>query len=171
MFVKFLRENKIASYILTFFRLYLGYTWTVAGYEKITGKFDATGFLQASISKATGEHPAVQTWWADFLTSVAIPHTGFFNFLVPWGELLVGLALLLGIFTTFAALMGAVMNFAFLFSGTVSTNPQMLLLTIFILVAGRNASQWTGLDSWVIPKFFKTNKALKTMNTPSNKLL
>ncbi|MGA4721229.1 DoxX family membrane protein [Fictibacillus nanhaiensis] len=158
MFIKFLREKKSASFILTIFRLYLGYTWAIAGYEKVTGKFDATGFLHGAVSKATGEHPAVQTWWADFLTHVAIPNVEFFNFIVPWGELLVGLALLLGIFTTFSALMGAIMNFAFLFSGTVSTNPQMLLLTIFILVAGRNASRWIGLDRWVLPKLFNTNK-------------
>lgn len=158
MFIKFLREKKSASFILTIFRLYLGYTWAIAGYEKVTGTFDATGFLHGSVSKATGEHPAVQTWWADFLTHVVIPNAEFFNFIVPWGELLVGLALLLGIFTTFSALMGAIMNFAFLFSGTVSTNPQMLLLTIFILVAGRNASRWIGLDCLILPKSLNTNK-------------
>jgi thiosulfate dehydrogenase (quinone) large subunit len=158
MFIKFLREKKSASFILTIFRLYLGYTWAIAGYEKVTGTFDVTGFLHGSVSKATGEHPAVQTWWADFLTHVAIPNAEFFNFIVPWGELLVGLALLLGIFTTFSAFMGAIMNFAFLLSGTVSTNPQMLLLTIFILVAWRNASRWIGLDCLILPKLLNTNK-------------
>lgn len=167
MFIKFIRENKAASYILTIFRLYLGYTWTIAGYEKVTGTFDATGFLQAALSKAAGDHPAVQPWWADFISNVAIPQAEFFNFLVPWGELLVGLALLTGTFTTFAALMGAVMNFAFLFSGTVSTNPQMLLLTIFVLVAGHNASRLIGLDRWILPKLTsKYKKPVKTMDPP-----
>lgn len=80
----------------------------------------------------------------------AIPHVGFFNFLVPWGELLVGLGLILGGLTTFAALMGIVMNFSYMFSGTTSTNPQMTLLTIFILVAGYNAAH-IGIDRWLIP--------------------
>lgn len=60
------------------------------------------------------------------------------------------LGFILGTFTTFAALMGAVMNFAYMFSGTTSTNPQMILIEIFILVAGFNTAK-IGLDCWIIP--------------------
>ncbi len=150
MVVDFLRNNRIASGILLVLRLYLGWSWMVAGWGKVTGNFDAAGYLQGAVGKATGEHPAVQGWWAVFLENVAIPNVGLFNILVSWGELLVGIALLLGTFTTFAALMGILMNFAFLFSGTTSTNPQMVLLTIFILVAGANAGK-LGLDNWILP--------------------
>ena len=149
MFVKFLRENAYASYSLTVFRLYLGFQWLIAGWGKISGGFDARGFLEGAVKKATGEHPAVQSWWAIFLNEHAIPNVELFNVLVPWGEFLVGLGLILGAFTTFAALMGVVMNFAYMFSGTTSTNPQMLLIGIFILVAGFNASK-VGLDRWII---------------------
>nr|WP_270618862.1 DoxX family membrane protein [Paenibacillus macerans] len=74
----------------------------------------------------------------------------FFNVLVPYGEFLVGLGLILGTFTTFAALMGLVMNAAFLFSGTVSTNAQMLLLEVLVVVAAANAGK-IGLDYYVLP--------------------
>lgn len=158
MFVKWLRENKVASGFMVIIRLYLGYEWLTAGWGKITGGFDASGFLKGAIGKANGEHPAVQSWWAQFLEGFALPNVDLFNFLVPWGEFLVGIALILGAFTTFAALMGAVMNFAFMFSGTTSTNPQMVLLTIFILVAGYNAGKW-GLDRYIIP--FIRNKMAK----------
>jgi thiosulfate dehydrogenase (quinone) large subunit len=46
------------------------------------------------------------------------------------------------------------MNFAFLFSGTTSTNPQMLLLSIFVLVAGANAGR-IGLDYYLLPHLRK----------------
>jgi thiosulfate dehydrogenase (quinone) large subunit len=156
MVIQWLREHVSAAAMLMFFRLYLGYAWLTAGFHKITGEFDATGFLKGALAKASGEHPAVSSWWASFIENVALPNVGLFNVLVPWGEVLVGIALLLGIFTTFSALMGAVMNFAFMFSGTTSTNPQMILLTFFILAAGANAGKF-GLDYWVIPyihKFF-----------------
>lgn len=159
MFVKLLRENKVVSYLLLIVRLYLGWAWLTAGWEKLAGEFDATGYLQGAIQQAAGDHPAVQGWWAAFLEGFALPNAALFNFLVPIGEVLVGLALILGTFTTFAALMGIVMNFAFLFSGTTSTNPQMVLLTIFVLVAGYNAGK-IGLDRWIIPflrKFRKRN--------------
>jgi thiosulfate dehydrogenase (quinone) large subunit len=149
MFVKWLREHASSAAILTLFRLYLGYAWITAGWHKIVDGFDATGFLKGALAKASGEHPAVQSWWAAFIEHFALPNVEVFNVLVPWGELLVGIALILGLFTTFAALMGAVMNFAFMFSGTTSTNPQMILLTMFILVAGANAGRY-GLDRWAI---------------------
>ncbi|MFD1180346.1 Crp/Fnr family transcriptional regulator, partial [Paenibacillus timonensis] len=49
-----------------------------------------------------------------------------------------------------AALMGFVMNAAFLFSGTVSTNAQMLILEVLVLVAAANAGK-IGLDYFVLP--------------------
>ncbi|SFA51906.1 thiosulfate dehydrogenase [quinone] large subunit [Parageobacillus thermantarcticus] len=150
MFVKWLREHASSSAVMALFRLYLGYAWITAGWHKIVDGFDATGFLKGALAKASGEHPAVQGWWAAFIEHVALPNVGLFNVLVPWGELLVGIALILGLFTTFAALMGAVMNFSFMFSGTTSTNPQMILLTMFILVAGANAGRY-GLDRWAVP--------------------
>jgi thiosulfate dehydrogenase [quinone] large subunit len=150
MFVQFLRKSTVAAYTLLFLRLYLGWSWMTAGWGKVAGGFDASGYLMGAVKKATGDHPAVQGWWASFLEGFAIPNVALFNFLVPWGEFLIGIGLLLGAFTTFSALMGIVMNFAFLFSGTISSNPQMVLLTIFILIAGYNAGK-VGFDRWMIP--------------------
>lgn len=161
--VNWLRQSKIASGILVLLRLYIGYSFLKAGWGKVTGDFDASGFLQGAIAKATGDHPAVQGWWASFLEGFALPNVEIFNFLVAWGELLVGIALILGIFTTFSALMGITMNFAFLFSGTVSTNAQMVLITIFILVAGTNAGRY-GLDRWVLP-FIRKSIGRETADT------
>ncbi|MGP4041477.1 DoxX family protein [Gracilibacillus sp. D59] len=150
MFLEFLRNNRYVSAFLAIIRIYLGYTWMTSGWGKITGGFDASGFLQGAVAKAGGDHPAVQGWWATFLENVAIPGANVFSFLVMWGEFLVGVALILGIFTNFAAMLGIVMNFAFVFSGTVSTNAQMILLTAFLLAAGFNAARF-GLDRFVIP--------------------
>jgi len=165
MFVNWLRNSVYSSGVLLLFRLYLGYHWMTAGWGKLTSEkgFTALGFLKGAIGKATGEHPAVQSWWAAFLKNFAIPNVELFNFLVPWGEFLVGIGLLLGVVTTFSAFMGATMNFAFMFSGSTSTNVQMVLLTIFILVAGRNAGRF-GLDYYLhsyIDKVFKS----KSKNT------
>ncbi|GGN94168.1 DoxX family protein [Saccharibacillus kuerlensis] len=146
-----LRTNKVAMWLLTVIRVYVGFKWIEGGWGKLTGGgFDATGFLQGAIAQSGGDHPAVQGFWASFLEHFALPNVGLFNFLVPIGEFAVGLGLILGAFTTFAALMGMVMNFAFLFSGTVSTNPHLILAEIFIVVAALNAGK-IGLDRWIIP--------------------
>ena len=152
MFIQFLRTNKWASGILLVLRLYLGYSWFTAGFKKaFGGEFDATGFLNGAIAKATGENPTVKSWWGWFLEHVALPYADLFTFLVAWGEVLVGVGLILGGLTKTAAFFGVLMNMAFLLSGTVSTNPILLILSIFILVAGSNAGRW-GLDHYVFSK-------------------
>ncbi|GGJ82452.1 hypothetical protein GCM10007063_01210 [Lentibacillus kapialis] len=158
MFVKFIRNNKVLAGILAFLRVYIGYQWLTSGFGKImSGEFDASGFIQGAVASAGGENPTVQGWWGAFLETVALPNAELFSIIVMWGEFLVGAALILGIFTNFAALMGIAMNFAFLFSGTVSTNAQMVLITMFLLIAGYNAGRF-GLDRWVIP-FLKERNA------------
>ncbi|WP_117168078.1 DoxX family protein [Paraliobacillus sediminis] len=149
--LELLRKNNIISGVLAIIRIYIGYSWITGGWGKITGGgFDASGFLQGAIANSTGENPAVQGWWAVFLENVALPNAEVFSFLVMWGEVLVGAALILGLFTNFAVLMGLIMNFSFLFSGTVSTNGQMILLGVLVLVAGANAGKF-GLDRYAMP--------------------
>ncbi|WP_459500158.1 DoxX family membrane protein [Bacillus sp. C1] len=158
MFIDFLRNSKKALFILLPLRLYLGYAWLSAGLGKLFGQsFDAGVFLKGAIANASGDHPTVQGWWADFLQHFALPYADLFSFLVQWGEILVGLGLLLGGLTKTAAFFGVVMNTAFLLSGAISTNPNMILLSILILVAGHNAGR-LGLDGFVFQKLFHTYK-------------
>jgi thiosulfate dehydrogenase (quinone) large subunit len=155
MLIQFLKENRYMSLLLTLLRIYLGWQWLHAGWGKISsGTFDASGFLNGALKQMSGDHPAVQPWWGNFLKEAALPNVEFFNLLVPWGEFLVGLGLILGIFTSFSILMGLTMNFAYLLSGTTSTNPQMILLGLIILAAGFNAKK-IGLDRWTLPIFNK----------------
>lgn len=138
-------------------RLYVGYQWLTAGWHKIIEGFDATKFLQGAVAKAVpaspGAKPVVQAWWAGFLKGFAIPNVKLFNFLVPWGEFLVGLALILAFATIFAAVMGMVMNFAFLLSGTVSSNPNLLALEFILVALGGAYAGYIGIDYWFRPFF------------------
>lgn len=115
--------------------------------------FDASGFLKGAIAQASGDHPAVQSWWADFLQHFVLPNADLFSFLVQWGEILVGLGLILGGLTKQLHFRNHNESFILL-SGTVSVNPNLLILTMFILVAGQNAGR-IGLDGYVFPKLFR----------------
>jgi thiosulfate dehydrogenase (quinone) large subunit len=159
MFNKFLRENKISAAILTVIRLYLGYSWFTAGFHKITDGFDASGYLGNAVANPVKgpDGSMVYGWYVEFLNNFAVPNIDLFNFLVPWGETLIGLGLLLGCFTTAAMFFGLVMNFSFFLAGTVSHNPTDIFLGFIILTAGYNAGRY-GLDRWVIPFIRKTTK-------------
>lgn len=156
--VKLLRENKVAAVVLTIMRLYLGITWMTAGFGKLSGgNFDASGYLKNAIANpVTGpEGNVLYGWYVTFLEAFALPNVELFNFIVPVGEFLIGLGLILGCLTTAAAFFGIVMNYAFFLAGTVSSNPVDLFLGALILFAGYNAGQY-GLDRWVIP-FIRKN--------------
>ncbi|WP_280771247.1 DoxX family protein [Salipaludibacillus daqingensis] len=150
MFMDFLRNNKIAAGVLTFLRVYIGWQWLTSGWGKVFGSepFDASGYLTGAVNNEAviEQYPTYHA----FIENFALPNADIFSFMVAWGEVLVGLGLIVGVLTTAAAFFGIMMNFAFMFAGTVSSNPWMVLLTIFILAAGYNAGKFGG-DRWVIP--------------------
>lgn len=153
--LKFVRKNTVVSYFTTLVRIYLGYTWITNSWAKMTaGGFDATGFMQGAIANSTGEDPTVYSWWANFLETVALPNGELFSFMVMWGEFLVGLALIIGLFTQFALIMGIMMNSSFILSGASSPDMQMLILALILIVCGQNAYK-IGLDRWMLP-YLKT---------------
>jgi thiosulfate dehydrogenase (quinone) large subunit len=149
MIVRFLRESITAAGLLLLLRLYLGYSWIMSGWGKLSGGFDASGFLKGAVANPVkGPNGIVYGWWTSFLESFALPNAGIFNTLIPWGETLVGLGLILGCLTTAAAFFGVMMNFSFLLSGTISHNPTDILMGILIMVAGYNAGRF-GLDYFI----------------------
>jgi thiosulfate dehydrogenase [quinone] large subunit len=139
-------------------RVYLGYLWLSSGVEKlIGGSWIGQGaggavqsFAQGALQQVGGEHPQVTQWYARFLEAVVIPNAAVFSYVVVFGELLVGLGLILGLFTGIAAFFGAFMNASFLFAGTAGANPLMFILAILIMLAWRVAGWW-GLDRRALP--------------------
>lgn len=151
--LKFLRENIYASYGLLVLRLYLGYDWMTAGWGKITGDqpFSAAGLVNRAIENPVTSHDhVVYPMYTAFLENFALPNIKLFSVMVAYGEFLVGLGLILGALTTAAMFFGVFMNFMFMFAGTVSSNPWMILLGFIVLVSGANAGKW-GLDRWILP--------------------
>ncbi|MEZ4664041.1 MAG: DoxX family protein [Caldilineaceae bacterium] len=139
-------------------RLYVGYEWVTAGWGKVTSPAwvgsqagtALTGFVNGALAKTAGAHPDVQGWYAWFLQQIVLPYAGTWSFLVAWGEVLVGVALILGIFTGIAAFFGSFMNANYLLAGTVSTNPILFALATWLVLAWKTAGWW-GLDRWVLP--------------------
>ena len=91
-----------------------------------------------------------QAWYAVFLKSVVLPNAQLWSYLVTFGEILVGIALILGLFTGIAAFFGSIMNLNYLLAGTVSTNPVLFVIATLLVLAWKIAGWW-GLDRWVLP--------------------
>jgi thiosulfate dehydrogenase [quinone] large subunit len=147
------------SWIWLIVRLYVGWNWFTEGLDKVTSPVwggakagtALTGWLTGALHKTGGAHPDVQGWYATFLKDVVLPHTAFFSILVSYGELLVGIGLILGLFTGIAAFFGTVMNASYLLGGSVSINPVLFGLASLLVLAWKTAG-WYGLDRWVLPR-------------------
>jgi thiosulfate dehydrogenase [quinone] large subunit len=142
-------------------RVYLGYLWLVAGWEKLMDPSGVwvgsnagaavAGFAKGAMQQTTGEHPQVSGWYASFLKNIVVPNASAFSYLVTFGEILVGVALILGLFTGIAAFFGGFMNASYIFAGVAGANPLMFILATWVVLAWRVAGYW-GLDRWVLPR-------------------
>jgi thiosulfate dehydrogenase [quinone] large subunit len=131
---RFLFSSTAMSWVWLVLRVYVGWEWLMAGWGKAHNPVwvgekagvAITGFLNGALSKTAGAHPDVSGWYAWFIKTCALPNAEFFSYLVTYGEILVGIALILGAFTGIAAFFGSFMNMNYLFAGTVSVNPFLL---------------------------------------------
>jgi thiosulfate dehydrogenase [quinone] large subunit len=146
------------SWIWLLLRLYIGYQWISAGWEKLhspawvgsSAGSAMAGFVKGALAETTGAHPSVQGWYAAFLQNVVLPNIKVWSFAISIGEFLVGVALVLGLFTGIAAFFGGFMNVNYLMSGALSTNPILFVVATWLVLAWKTAG-WIGLDHWVLP--------------------
>lgn len=138
-------------------RLYLGWEWLSAGWEKLSGAHPwgaeaLRGFWMNAVRiPDTGRPPIAYDWYRSFLQLLLDAKAeSWMAPLVAWGELLVGVALILGAFVGISAVFGAFMNMNFMLAGVASTNPVLLLLAMLLVLAWKTAGWW-GLDRWLLP--------------------
>jgi thiosulfate dehydrogenase [quinone] large subunit len=153
---KFFLGSSGAAGLWFVLRMNVGAQWLLAGWEKVqdptwgASGTSLKGFVSGALAKTGGAHPSVQGWYGNFLHDFVLPNAGLFSFLVTWGELAVGLGILLGALTGIAAGFGVLMNLNYLLSGTVSINPVLGMFGLFLCFAWRAAGQ-IGLDRWLLP--------------------
>ena len=83
----------IGKLIILFIRLGSGSYMLFQGYEKITGGFAVDGLVP--VIKENQDSPY---WYKDFFEYVVAPNLELFKWIIPLGEIAIGLALILGVF-------------------------------------------------------------------------
>ena len=144
-------------------RAYLGYQWLLAGWHKVwgderwiavegeDGQALRSYWERAVLIPEEGQPKITYDWYRDFLNYM-LEHEWYtwFSWVIAIGEVVVGVLLIIGLFTGVAALFGATMNFNFLLAGSASTNPVLFIIAVLILM-GWKVAGWIGLDRWVLP--------------------
>jgi len=150
-------------------RIMVGIIFLWAGLEKLLAPeaFDASGFLKfatagtlgwpfvaGEVAEGTVFNPTQGLWLA--LADNSAP-MGIINILVPLGQIGIGVSLILGLFTRFAATMGALMMTFFFFAawdfayGVV--NQHLAYALICLTIAGIGAGRYYGLDGALAASF------------------
>src|ERR671923_256118 len=111
------------------------------------------GFWQRAVAiPAPPARPLITfDWYRSFLqTLIDTNSAGWFSYVIVFGELAVGIGLILGAFVGLAAFGGLLMNMAFMLAGTTSTNPVLAILGVLLILAWKNAG-YIGLDRYLLP--------------------
>src|ERR671911_302767 len=139
-------------------RFFLGRDWFSHGAEKVVdpawmngGEALRSFWEEAIVVPEQGRPPIAYAWFRDFLQYML--DNGWYSWfakLVAWGEVVVGLGLLVGALVGLSAFLGTFMNFNYMLAGSASTNPVLFGLAIFLVLAWKVAGHW-GLDRWLLP--------------------
>ena len=139
-------------------RFFVGRDWLSAGWHKVvdpewtqSGVALQSYWERAAAIPESGRPPITYDWFRQFLQYML--DNGWYTWfakLIAWGEVLVGLGLLVGALVGIAAFFGTVMNFSFMLAGSASSNPVLFGLAVFLVLAWKVAGFW-GLDRWLLP--------------------
>lgn len=147
------RSARINTWPIVLLRVYTGVFFAYFGVRKIASPDFASnvgGFL-GSVSENTFG------FYRGFVESVVLPNQGVFAFLVAWGELFLGVALILGLATRYAAFLGVFMVANFWFAkgqGILDAqNHDIIWMIILIVLGGLHAGRTMGLDARLAGKY------------------
>jgi len=168
---KFLSDPR-AGWLFLPLRIWLGYQWVVAGLHKVeSAAWMSTGsalqgyWAGAVAIPATGSPSIAFGWYRSFLQFLL--STGSYTWfakLVALGEVGVGIALILGAFTGFAAFFGGLMNWNYMMAGSASTNPLLFVCAVAIIL-GWKVAGYIGAD-YALLRWIGTPWAGKKVEAP-----
>jgi len=156
---KLLLGNTYLAVLWMPIRFFVGHEWLSAGEHKVrddawmSGGTALQGYWERAVAIPDGPaRPAITyDWFRDFINYLLTNESyTWFAKVVAVGEFLVGAGLIVGALVGIAAFFGTVLNFNFLLAGTVSSNPVLFGLTVF-LVLGWKVAGYIGLDRILLP--------------------
>lgn len=144
------QPNDLSAWFAVGLRLLIGYVFFAAGWDKLTAAepFNAKSYLSA-VGETASPVAGVFDWMS--VTPLAVE---FVNIAIPWGEVLVGLGLLVGAFTRLAAIWGAfIMLLLYLGNWTISNGTivtqEFEYMVLILSVAAFGSGRMFGLDAYV----------------------
>lgn len=156
---RFFFQSTVGAWLWLVVRVWVGYDFLTAGWHKFTTAawVDGSGqgilgFWKGALGTTPTGAPVITfDWYRSFLQFLVDTNSaGWFSYVIVFGELAVGIGLMLGAFVGLAAAGGLIMNMAFMLAGTTSTNPVLAISGVLLILAWKNAG-YIGLDRFLLP--------------------
>ncbi len=155
---QFLFNDTRVAWLWLVLRVWLGYQWIDAALHKVTNPAwvqtgDALkGFWMnaVKIPEAPARPAIAFDWYRTFIQSLLdVQAYTWFAKLVAYGEILIGIALIIGAFTGIAAFFSGVLNWNFMMAGSASTNPLLFAIAVGLVLAWKT-SGYIGADFFLL---------------------
>jgi len=149
------RQTSYGGY-LAIVRILVGYHFLEVGWPKVARGFYSGESLPERLAGAVQDPLG---WHRDFIFNVVVPHPVLFSYLVAFGEVAIGVALVTGCLVRVASLFGAFHNFNILFAiaipdgNGVQIRLNRLYIFLHLLFICAAAGRSLGLDGWLKKKF------------------
>jgi thiosulfate dehydrogenase [quinone] large subunit len=156
-FIKTLFSDPRTGWFWFVLRIWLGWQWISASSHKlgnpawVSGGEALKGFWMGAVAVPDSGRPAIAfDWYRSFIQALldAQAYTWFAK-LIAYGELMIGIALVLGAFTGIAAFFSGLMNWNFMMAGSASTNPILFVIAVGLILAWK-VSGYIGLDYFLL---------------------
>ena len=133
-------------------KLTLAYVGGVLPYPTVSPRFLA--FHPKRVAEFAADNPV--DWYKAFLQNTVLPHASLFATLQTYGEVVVGLGLILGLFTRLTAIIGLVLSLNYGLATQWMTFGQqgfhLLLITSMVIFLVAGAGRAWGLDAVLLPR-------------------
>jgi thiosulfate dehydrogenase (quinone) large subunit len=157
--INLLFNDKRFSILWLAVRIWLGWKWIDASLHKLespawmqTGEA-LKGFWMGAVQvPAEGRPPIAYDWYRNFLHAMldAQAYTWFAK-VIAVSELLIGIALIVGLFVGLTAFFGGFMNWNFIMAGSASVNGMFFALSVLLVLAWKIAG-YIGADYFALPR-------------------
>lgn len=166
-------KHHIFPFLVVLMRISFGGGWLLAGITKITDKGwfrQPSVFLQDYLETALTK-PNVPEFYKDFIKHLCLPYVDLYNYVIPCVQIVIGILLIVGLFTLPSVLICLFMHINFILSGNMNLLSLVLYTSAFGLLLCGSHTYSLSLDGLFkrVPSFAQKPKSPSDNITLNNR--
>lgn len=144
------KKVSLFTSLIVFMRILFGVGWLLAGITKITEKswFKEPGVFLREYLLESLQKSNVPSFYKFFIENIVVEQVMVLNYVIPIIQIILGLFLILGLFTIPSIIMCLFMHINFILSGNMNLMSLVLYTSAFLLIVFRSDVYYLSLDKY-----------------------